>query len=56
LPRIERLYNFLTRDYEEIKANEEENILAMASDDKVVAGKHLNFEDVINHPSLPQFM
>lgn len=56
LPRIERLYGFLTRDYEERKANEEENALAMASDDKVVIGKHLNFEDVINHPSLPQFL
>jgi hypothetical protein len=56
LPRIERLFDFLTRDYEERKANEEENAKAMASDDKIIIGKHLNFEDVINHPSLPQFL
>jgi hypothetical protein len=56
LPRIERFYDFLTRDYEEIKANEEENAIAMASDDRVIMGKHLNFEDVINHPGLPQFL
>ncbi len=53
LPRIERFFDFLTRSYEERKANEQENALAMASDDKVVMGKHLNFEDVVNHPSLP---
>ena len=28
----------------------------MASDDKVIIGKHLNFEDVINHPTLPQYL
>lgn len=56
MPRIERLYDFLTRDYKERKANEAENAIAMASDDKVLIGKHLNFEDVINHPALPQFL
>jgi hypothetical protein len=56
LPRIERIYDFLTRDFKERKANEEENAIAMASDDKVIIGKHLNFEDVINHPALPQFL
>lgn len=36
--------------------NEEENAAAMQSDDKVVYASALNFEDVINHPQLPQFL
>jgi hypothetical protein len=50
------MYDFLTRDFAERMQNEEENAKAMRSDDKVVYASALNFEDVINHPDLPQFL
>jgi len=56
LPRIERLYDFLERDFNEAKTIEKENQEALAHGEKQMKSKYLNFEDFLNHPNLPPFM
>lgn len=55
-PRIERLYDFLNRDYKEAKEIEMDNQKSLASGDKQLKSKFLNFEDFLNHPHLPPFL
>jgi len=56
LPRIERLYDFLERDYSEAKEIEKQNQEAIANGEKQMKAKFLNFEDYLNHPDLPPFL
>ena len=55
MPRIERLYDFLTRDADEKAANDIERAKAQASDNSLVQSKFLNFEDQLNHPNLETY-
>jgi len=56
LPCIDRLYDFLERDYHETLEIEEDNKRSLASAEKQFKAKFLNFEDFLNHPNLPPFM
>lgn len=56
LPRIERLYEFLTRDYSEKRANQEQAKLAASANDAVFEDAFLNMERVINHPDLEEYL
>ena len=55
LPRIERLYDFLERDYAEAKKIEEQLAASLAHGEKQFKHTFLNFEDFLNHPDLPPF-
>lgn len=54
-PRIERLYPFLERDYEEASQIEKLQKAALGSGKKELRDAFCNFEDVLNHPDLPEF-
>ena len=56
LPRIERFYGFLTRDYEERQQNEEDSKQVQVNENKQIKARFLNFEDYLNHPHLPPFL
>lgn len=56
LPRIERLFPFLTRDYAEMRINKEEEKVAAVSNSKISTGKFLNMENVLHSNKLPQFL
>jgi len=54
LPRIERLYDFLERDYAEMIEIEKRLRQSQASGDDFEV-EFLNFEDFMNHPDLPPY-
>jgi hypothetical protein len=56
MPSIDRIYDFLHRDYAEAKQIEKENQESLASGEKQMKAGYLNFEDFLNHPHLPPFM
>lgn len=56
LPRIERLYEFLNRDYEERTENEQASKAAQVNENKSISSRFLNLEDFNNHPHLPTFL
>jgi hypothetical protein len=56
LPRIERFYAFLTRDYEEKQENESASKQVQVNEKKSIKAKFLNFEDFLNNPKLPVFL
>jgi hypothetical protein len=56
MPRIDRIYDFLNRDYAEAKEIEKQNQESLASGDKQIKAGFLNFEDFLNHPFLPPFL
>ena len=55
LPRLERLYDFLERDYDEMMAIEEKLRASQASGSREYQPEFLNFEDFMNHPELPPY-
>ena len=56
MPRIDRIYDFLHRDYAETQQIEKENQESLAHGEKQMKARYLNFEDFLNHPFLPPFM
>jgi hypothetical protein len=54
-PRIERLYPFLERDYEEASQIIKLQKAVLGSGKKELRDTFCNFEDVLNHPELPEF-
>jgi hypothetical protein len=54
-PRIERLYPFLERDYEEASQIVKLQKAALGSGKKELRDTFCNFEDFLNHPDLPEF-
>ena len=54
-PRIERLYPFLERDYEEASQIVKLQKAVLGSGKKALRDTFCNFEDSLNHPDLPEF-
>lgn len=56
MPIIDRLFDFLHRDYAETQEIEKQNQESLASGEKQMRSDFLNFEDFMNHPFLPPFL
>ena len=56
LPRIERLFPFLTRDYSEKRLNEAQEKEAAIRNSKVSTANFLNMEDVLMSSDLPMYL
>jgi hypothetical protein len=54
-PRIERLYPFLERDYEEASQIIKLQKAALGTGKKNLRDNFCNFEDALSHPDLPEF-
>lgn len=55
MPNIERLYDFLERDNEELVQIEKLLRQSQANGEKQFKHEYCNFEDFLNHPDLPPF-
>lgn len=55
MPRIERLYDFLERDNEELVQIEKLLKQSQIDGEKQFKHEYCNFEDFLNHPDLPPF-